>query len=79
MEVLLTPSIICGYGLALALLIFELRTSSTGWLLPAVSAAIAVSVTVLAFLAGATLGEIALVAMIFVLVALAAYKRRGDK
>lgn len=78
MDVLLNPYILCGFALAAVLLVIELRTSATGWLLPVLSVCLSVIFTVVAVLLGGTLQEIIIVAAVFCIL-MSAYLKRGKR
>ncbi len=74
-----SPYILGGFVLALVLLIFELKTESTGFILPVISLAISIAVTVYSILCGATLQEITIILMVFVIINITTFKRNGEK
>ena len=63
-----SPFILGGFALALTILIFELRTSSTGYFLPVMSVLLSIAVTTYSILLGATLQEIVIVLLVFVII-----------
>ena len=70
-----TPLLLILYGLALALNLFDL-VKRTGFLLPVLSAFIAVGASALALLSGASLYETGTVLLIFILVNLQPLRRK---
>ncbi|MBE7088480.1 MAG: DUF2254 domain-containing protein [Clostridiales bacterium] len=69
-----SPIILGGFALALTILIFELRTNSTGYFLPVLSVLLSIAVIIYAILLGATLQEIVIVLLLFVIINLAGLK-----
>ena len=69
-----SPIILGGFALALTILIFELRTNSTGYFLPVLSVLLSIAVIIYAILLGATLQEIVIALLLFVIINLAGLK-----
>lgn len=69
-----SPVLLGGFVIALVLLLFELRTESTGYILPVLSVLLSVGVTVYLVLAGGSLQELAIVLMVFIIVNIVAFK-----
>lgn len=72
-----TPVIIIGFAVALLLLVVELRTKSTGYVLPVLSVLITVGIIIYTTLYGGTMQEIIIVLLVFVLLNIAAFKAGG--
>lgn len=69
--------LLSGYALAVFLCVFDLIRPSSGYVLPIISATLAVITTIAAILMGAALMEVILVVLIFLALNLTAYGRRG--
>ncbi len=74
-----SPFILGGFVLAIVLMVFELRTKSTGYVLPAISVMLTVADIVYGVLRGVTLQEIAIVLMVFIIINLTAFKFNGEQ
>ncbi len=74
-----SPFILGGFVLAIVLLLFELRTQSTGYILPALSVLLTVADIVYGILRGVTLQEVAVILMVFIVINLTAYKAKGGQ
>lgn len=74
-----SPIILGGVAIVIGLLIFELRTHSTGYVLPTISALLTIGLIIYSILSGATLQEIAIILMVLLIVNIMTYKARGDK
>lgn len=71
-----SPILLVLYGLALAIALFELVNRSTGFVLPIVSLAIVIGTSIYAILLGATLFEIAIIVLVFLLLSLIGIRRK---
>lgn len=74
-----TPILIIGFVLALALMLFELRTKSTGYVCPALSALITIGMIIYGLFKGATYQELVIIIAIFVVITLVSFKIGGEK
>ncbi len=74
-----SPFILGGFILAIVLLVFELRTKSTGYILPVISVALTVADVVYGILRGVTLQEIAIIFMVFIIINIVAFKSDGEQ
>ena len=71
-----SPILLCLYGLALALALFELFSKTTGYILPIISFAIVVGATIYGLLLGAGLFEVIIILLIFLLLNMFGARRK---
>ena len=71
-----SPLILVLYGIALALVLFELFTKLTGYVLPLIAFMIVIGTTIYSLLIGAQLFEVAIYVMIFLLLNLFGARRK---
>lgn len=71
-----SPLILVLYGIALALVLFELFTKLTGYVLPIIAFMIVIGTTIYSLLIGAQLFEVAIYVMIFLLINLFGARRK---
>ena len=74
--ILNTPLLLVLYGLALVLVLFELFSKLTGYVLPIIAFVIVVGTTIYALLLGAQLLEVAIFVTIFLLINLFGARRK---
>ena len=73
--ILNNPLLLVLYGVALALVLFELFTKLTGYILPLIAFALVVGTTIYAVILGAELLEVAIFVLVFLLINLFGARR----
>ena len=73
-----SPLILCLYGLALALALFELFSKTTGYILPIISFAIVIGATIYGLLIGAGLFEVIIILLVFLLINMYGARRKKE-
>ena len=76
--ILNSPLLLILYGVALAMVIFELITKTTGYVLPLIAFAIVIGATIYALLIGAGLFEVAIVILVFLLLNMFGARRKVE-
>ena len=74
--IFVNPLLLCLYGLALALVLFELFSKTTGYVLPLIALAIVIGTTIYALLLGAGLFEVIIILLVFLLINLFGARRK---
>ena len=73
-----SPILLCLYGLALALALFELFSKTTGYVLPIISFAIVIGASIYGLLIGAGLFEVIIVLFVFLLINMFGARRKKE-
>lgn len=77
--ILNSPALLAGLFIVIALLIFEQKTHSGGYILPIVTTIMSLGVLFLAFLYGASWEEIILATLLFLTITIVNYKNEGEE